>query len=137
VASSTTVDFGRDLSCTTSILTTRYSTGPRLVAEAIFRRFITPRGSLQGGEDEQNYGLDLANLIGSVSTPSAVASLPGQIEAECIKDERVISATATVTSTTSGPSTAWNIQINGKTGAGPFALVIGVSGVTASLLGIS
>ena len=132
-----TPDFGKDLSCTTSIMTARYSTGPRLVAEALFRRFTTPRGMLQGGEDEQNFGLDLAALVGSVSTPSAVAALPGQIEAEALKDERVESVTVSVTSTTVGPATSWNITIKAQTGAGPFSLVLGVSGVTVALLGIA
>lgn len=131
------VDFGTDTSCTDSIRTGRFSSGLRLVAEAIYRRFITPRGTLVGGEDEANYGLDLADEIGSAVSPALVAALGGKIENEALKDQRVDTAVATVTSTQNGPSVSWEIAIACTTGAGPFSLVIGVEGVTVSLLGIS
>jgi len=69
-------EFGRDISCTTSLRTGRYSTGLRLVAEAAFRRLSTRRGTLQGGVDEENYGLDLSSLIGSTATEADAAGLP-------------------------------------------------------------
>jgi hypothetical protein len=129
-------DFGFDISCTTGMRTARFSRGPRLVAEACFRRLTTARGMLQGGEDEDDYGLDLEDLIGTVSTPAEVAALPSRIQNELLKDERLLSCVAKVTSTTSGPSTTWNIDITGQTAEGPFTLTIGVSGVTVDLLGI-
>jgi len=129
-------NFGRDTSCTTSLRTGVLVSGRRLVAEACYRRLITPRGMLRGGEDEANYGLDLSDLIGSVATKAAAAALPGQIQAELSKDERIESVTATVTSTVDGPSTSWVVSIEGTTAEGPFSLVIGVSEVTVDLLGI-
>jgi len=130
------VNFGTDTSCTDSLRTGRLVSGPRLVAEACYRRLITPRGSLFGGDDEANYGLDLADLIGSVSTKAQVAALPGQIQTELLKDERITSASATVTASKSGPSVTYQISISAQTDAGPFSLVLSVSDVTVSLLGM-
>jgi hypothetical protein len=129
-------DFGKDTSCLTGLRTGRFVTGARLVAEAAYRRITTPRGTLQGGEDEANYGIDLADLIGSATSPSAVAALPGQIQSELLKDERIASVTATVTSSTVGPSTTWTVSIEATTADGPFSLVLAVSGVTVELLGL-
>lgn len=133
------VDLGRDLSCTTSILTGRKVRGARLVAEAIYRRLTTPRGSLRGGEAEANYGLDLTRLIGSVSTASAAAALEGQIRAEAAKDERVdaSSLTVTVVESSVGPAKAFTVAIEGDTSAGPFALKLAVNEVTVELLGLT
>ena len=130
-------DFGDERSCTDSLRTSRFASGPRLVAEACYRRLTTPRGTLRGGDDEQNYGLDLLNLIGTVSSASAAAALPGQIESELLKDERLDSVTATVTSSVVGPSTSWSIVVEGETAEGPFALTLSVDDVTVSLLGIT
>lgn len=110
--------------------------GPRLVAEASYRRLRTTRGMLRGGEDEANYGLDLADLIGSVATKSDAAALPGRVQAELLKDERVESVTVTVTSTVDGPATSWTVSVEGTTADGPFSLVLSVSEVTVDLLGI-
>lgn len=130
-------NFGTDVSCVNSLRTGRLVSGPRLVAEACFRRLNTPRGTLIGGEDEQNYGLDLADLIGSVATPSAEAALPGRIQAELLKDERVASVVVNVTSTMdSAGAVTWSIDVEGDTAEGPFSLQIGVSEVTVDLLGI-
>lgn len=129
-------DFGRDTSCTDSLKTGRFSTGARLVAEACFRRLITPRGTLIGGDDEANYGLDLLERIGSVSSKSDAAALPGQIQNELLKDERLTSVDVTVIDKTSGPSVSFEISIFGQTDVGPFSLVLAVSDVTVDLLGL-
>ena len=131
------IDFGYDTSCLTALRTGRFSQGVRLVAEACYRRLTTPRGTLQGGEDESDYGLDLADMIGQASNPSTVAAMPGQIQAELQKDQRIQSCAATVTSSTVGASTSWVVTISAQTALGPFSLVLGVSGVTVSLLGLT
>lgn len=132
----TAVDFGQDTSCTTSLRTGQLVSGPRLVAEALYRRFTTPRGMLRGGEDEANYGLDLVGIIGSVSTKSDAAALEGRILSEAQKDERIQSVSVTVNATTSGPSTSFAIAISATTAAGPFTLQLAVSAVTVELIGI-
>ncbi len=129
-------DFGKDTSCTTSLRPGRYATGPRLVAEACFRRLTTPRGMLRGGDDEANYGLDLTELIGSASTQLDAAALGARIKAELLKDERVLSVTVDVVALTEGPATSFDITVNGQTDAGPFDLNVGIDDVSVSLLGI-
>lgn len=130
----TTVDFGTDVSCMRGLRTGRLVSGVQLVAEAYYRRLTTPRGTLRGGEDEQNYGLDLVSFIGTAATPSAVAALPGRIENELMKDERSESVKVTIVSTASGPAVTWTVTVDARTSAGPFTLVIGVDKVSARLL---
>lgn len=130
-------NFGVDVSCVTSLRTGRYASGLRLVAEAVYRRVTTPKGTLQGGEDELNYGIDIAGLLGSLVTASQIAAAPGQIEAEIMKDERIASVEVTINSVKSGPSVAWTVSIDCETTEGPFSLQLAVSGVTTSLLGIT
>lgn len=131
------VNYGRDTSCTNTLRTGRYATGARLVAEAAYRRLITPRGSLRGSEEEQNYGLDLMDLVGSVSTKADAASLPGRIRSELTKDERITSLDVEVLRIVDGPSVAYQITIDGKCDAGPFNLTLKASEVTVELLGLS
>lgn len=131
------VDFGRDISTTTSMKTGRFSSGPRLVAEACYRRLTTPRGTLRGGEDEASYGFDLTELIGVTNIKTAAASLPGRIQAELEKEQRLDSVTVDVlTSTDAAGLTSFTITVNAITGAGPFTLVLLASAVTVTLLGL-
>jgi phage baseplate assembly protein W len=131
-------DFGRDTSCTTGRRTGRIVTGPRLVAEAIFRRLTTPRGRLRGGKGEQNYGMDLTDLIGQATSKARVAAMGGQIATEVEKDDRILSADVSVVATDIGPGVELTITVRStlKSG-GTFELVLGVSEVTVTLLGVS
>lgn len=131
-----TSNFGRDTSCTTSLRTGRFVSGVRLVGEAAYRRLTTPRGVLRGGEDEANYGLDLSELVGSVQTKADAASLPGRIENELTKDERILGANVQVTQTTDGPAVTWEIAIEGITNEGPFTLVVAASALTVDLISL-
>lgn len=130
-------DFGRETSCTGSIRTGQFVSGARLVAEADYRRLNTPRGMLRGGEEEQDYGLDLNDLIGSASTKADAASLEGRIRNELTKDERHLTVSVGVVVTTEGPATAFDITIDATTKDGPFTLAIRVTEVTTSLIGIT
>lgn len=128
--------FGYDVSCTRRLRTGRFVSGVMLVAEAYYRRLTTTRGTLIGGEEEQNYGLNLMSLIGAAATPSFAASLPGKIENELMKDPRTESVKATVVSVSEGPAVTYTISIEAKTTLGPFTLVLAVSAVSAEILGI-
>lgn len=130
-------DYGRDTSCTTGLQTGRYATGLRLVAEAVFRRLSTPRGMLQGGLEEENYGLDLTSLIGSAATAADAAGLPSRISAELLKDERIESATVTVTPTHDGPRTIWDVVALCVASEGSFELQLAVTDVSVQLLQIT
>ena len=129
-------NFGREVSCMTEMRTGRFATGTRLVAESIFRRLTTPRGMLRGTEEEGNFGLDLTELIGSVSTKSDAASLPARIQAEILKDERVESVTVRVVDESAGVAKFFTVFIEATTAEGPFSLTLGIDEVTVGVLGI-
>ncbi|HXG69984.1 MAG TPA: hypothetical protein VNJ04_05145 [Gemmatimonadaceae bacterium] len=131
------VDYGRDMSCTTSLKTGRFVSGVRLVAEACYRRLTTPRGTLRGGEDESNYGLDLTAIIGRTDARSVEASLPGRIRSELEKDERIESVAVDMLVTTDAGRTTFGITVQCVTGEGPFELQLLASDVTVELLGIT
>jgi len=91
---------------------------------------------LRGGDDERNYGFDMSELIGSVSTDSDAVSLEGKIRNELFKDERILTVDVNVTVTTSGPAVAFDVEIKATTREGPFTLAVRVSEVSVELLGI-
>lgn len=128
--------FGRDISCTTSLRHGGFASGARLVAQACYRRLTTPRGMLRGGEEEQSYGIDISELVGSSTSAAAVASLQGRVRAELEKDERIESVTVSVVPTTRGPATTYTITVAAFTSEGPFTLSLAASDVTVELLGI-
>jgi hypothetical protein len=118
-----TTNFGLDLSSLDDVDETREVTGIELVAQDAVWRLKTPRamGILEG--DAPDYGFDLLEAIGSAVTPEDAASLPDRIRAELTKEERILTVSATVTASTDGPSTTFNIMIRCETAEGPFELV--------------
>jgi hypothetical protein len=128
---------GRDLSCTTSIRSGRFASGPLLVAEACYRRLTTPRGRLRGGEAEQNYGFDIRQVVGETNVSHVVATLPGRIRAELLKDERIESVDVEILVVTVKPATRLQITVSAVTSSGPFTLQLLASAVTVELLGIT
>lgn len=125
-------DYGTDISCTNDFAPDgRVASGRRLLAEAICRRLITPRGRLI---DDPNYGFDLTGYVNDDMSAGDIAALRAGIEAECIKDERVSAATCAASLATSG---IMNISLTLTDGAGPFALVLAVSAITISILSVT
>lgn len=129
-------EFGKEMSCTTDLRTGRYVTGVRVVGEAAYRRLTTPRGMLRGGENEENYGMDLTELIGSTNAAVEAAALPGRIKNELLKDERIETVDVDIVLTVEGPATIFNITIECVTTEGPFTLQVAASDVSVSLLGL-
>lgn len=129
-----TTDFGRDTWCLDSPRTGRLVTGTTLVAQRVYRRLITPRGMLRGGEDEANFGLDLSGLIGNVSL--STGAIEGMIRGEVLKDPQVETATVTAAKSTSGAASSYSIEVSCTTALGPFDLVLEVSDVTVALVGL-
>jgi hypothetical protein len=114
----------------------RYINGIPLVGEALYRRYITPEGTLQGGPEEEDYGFDLAGLVGKPST--VIPSLAARIEAEALKDERIRAASATVTPTTTpNGATALLILLDVDSSEGPFQLQMLASAFEVELVGIT
>lgn len=127
--------YGKDISCTDSLKTGRYTAGLRLIAESIYRRLITREGELLGGEDEQRFGVRVADFLGATTSPGEVAKLRARIRAQVLRDPRVDSVDVTVTEVAQGPDRAWEISLNVFTGQGPFELTLSVENVTTQLIG--
>ena len=126
------VDFGTDIACTTSI-------GPRFqlasgfinLANALVRRLITPRGTLDYAPD---YGYDVRDWLNHDNGQASVFSLEAAIDAECQKDERVQSSSTTVD--TSVRDTL-KITVSVITAAGPFRFVTTVDKLNALLVSVT
>jgi hypothetical protein len=132
--------FGKDTYCYDRIVTGRTATGVELLAQAIYRRLTTPRGTLDDGDEGLVYGLDVSDFVGTIGTQRAVDALPGIVEAEILKDDRISSAsvTASVVTDSAGLSTVTlAITAVPLDELETFTLTLSVSDVTVALLGVS
>jgi hypothetical protein len=89
--------YGVDLSCTTEIPETLEMVAldsPRAISEAVFRRWITPRGALPGDAD---YGLDVRAILNHGMTSAEILAMGAQMQAEAEKDDRVSRCSVTIT----------------------------------------
>ncbi len=112
--------------------TGRLVRGFELLAQAVFHRLRTPRGACQDAPDD---GLDLAEYLSSPMTPAQIASVPGEIRSELLKDERFVEAD--VTFTQQAPD-AFRFRIQITPSVGPeFDLVIGVKNAAVKLLAVN
>ena len=126
------VDFGTDLSCTDDLDEAMAEvSGLEVVAPAIHRRLFTPRGTLWNGSEGLNYGLDLREFLNRTMTPKFVATIPGEIQNEVAKDERVLSCKATVVESS---LLSMTISLSVVTGVGPFAMVLSVDKAAVQLV---
>jgi phage baseplate assembly protein W len=121
-------DFGSDISTFPDLDPTfTVITGPRVVVEAVARRLTTPQGSLVS---DPNYGFDVRQLLhadlDARSEARAVAAMQAQAEA----DERILSATVTLTR--SGETLAIRVRLT--TQEGPFAFTLSVGAARVALL---
>lgn len=125
-------DFGTDLSCVDDIASDgRVVSGFRVVAEAIARRWLCPRGRLIG---YPNYGYDLTQFVNADLDARDLDELQSGAAAEAEKDERVERCVVTATLQDDG-----TLEVVGAvtTAQGPFQLVVAVSSVTLTLLSVS
>lgn len=116
-----TVDYGTDFSCTSDLDPGMVLVSGRLcLVQALYRRFITPRGMLI---DDPDYGLDLGGWLNDSLAPGDVAKKASQLSAEALKDERVSACTTT------GVYSAQVLTFTSQfaDGAGPFTMVLVVS----------
>lgn len=84
--------YGSDLSCVTDCdarFTELAIGSPRIVAQAVARRFQTPRG---GVLDAPDYGFDLRPMCNRGTSEEDLRALHSRMHAEATKDERVDSA---------------------------------------------
>lgn len=127
--------YGRDTSATNRISRGRMVSGARLLAEAMFRRLITDRGTLL---DDPNYGFSLRTFLSAEMTPARRAALPGLVRLELQKDERLVEGSVRVEVTEERlPSGAfsWEIDVSAVgIETGPFTFSVAADAVTVELL---
>ena len=119
--------YGRDLSCVTDCTDGFEEVdpdSPRGIAEAITRRFITPRGAL--GNDDLDYGIDLTGMLHAGLTEKDLRTLQSKLHGEARKDERVDTITIRLTLAASVLSVACRITPRNPL-LDPFSMVIQVT----------
>lgn len=87
--------YGVETWCLDTLQPGRYATGAEVVVQALYRRLITPRGTLiplddTGGDEESAYGFDVSGFVGAVGYPTAVLAFPSLVAGELLKDDRVL-----------------------------------------------
>jgi hypothetical protein len=112
------IGYGSDLDCTDDVTSTfteldGVKDGPIIVAQACYRRLITPRNSLAVLDDDPDYGYDIASLLHRGMTPQALVGAEGAIRNELLKDDRIDQLDVALTQETSGESNAYDLEISG------------------------
>lgn len=119
-------DLGLDLSCVTDLEEDMAEvSGRTCLAQAIARRLTTPRGGLI---DDPGYGYDLRDLLNADVGPRELAAAASAAENECLKDERVLSATVSIV------YAQQTVDVALEDADGPFKLVLAVDTVTVAIL---
>ncbi len=104
--------------------------GRLALVQAIARRLTTRQGELAWIGDDPVYGEDLRELLGEDATPRASFRAAQRIQAQCLADERVLSARAEVT-ITQGRLVA-TVQLTDADG--PFRLTLAITAVGVETL---
>ncbi len=102
-------------------------------AQGIARRLLTARGDFARIGDDGTYGADLRRFVGDDVSPRVAFEVAATVEREALKDERTLSAVATVS--VAGDSLLVSLRISDA--AGPFSLVLAVTNVTVDLLRVT
>jgi hypothetical protein len=134
------VSFGVEIYCYDQIFTGRLVSGFEALAQAVYRRLTTPRGTVDDGEEGSVYGLDLLDFTGTVGTDAAVDALPDLVIAEVLKDDRVerCEVSATIERATDGlVSVLLDVDVFPADEAQAFTLSLSVSDVSVALLGVT
>lgn len=123
--------YGRDLSCvtdcTSDFLELEETDTARIVAQAVCRRFITPRGGLL---DEPDYGCDLRAECNRGLTQTELRTLQSRMRSEAMKDERVESATVQLSAAAAGDVTTLSARVvitPRDAAVTPFAFVVSIT----------
>lgn len=107
----------------------RTVSGASAVAQAVARRLITPAGALMFHPE---YGYDIRGTLNDDATERTPFQIQTAIEAEALKDERVLSVDVeTDFNARTGKTT---VRLLGESAFGTFSLVLGVDDVTAEVL---
>lgn len=123
-------DFGIDFSSYPDISFTPIGgSDPRVVAEALYRRFSQRRGSNPFHPDD---GLDLREWLNESFSEQGLADLKTAIEREAEKDERVAAVSVGLDFNTQ--TSALTVTIGITTADGPFKFVLLVSQLDVKIL---
>lgn len=124
-------DLGTCLDCLTDLNPSSAMVSGRLaLGQAIGRRLQTPRGVLT---DDPNYGFYVAGYLNDDLSQADLGRIQSGIAEECKKDARVIDAACVVTLAGSGDLLKLTAEISLSDGAGPFTLVVQVTGLLFAL----
>jgi hypothetical protein len=136
--------YGVDTYCLASLQTGRLVGGRLLLAQACYRRLITPRGALQGltdDEPEADYGLDLAGYCGATDSKDLANALGPAIRAELMDDDRVRDVATIVTRLTPRSNGLTDYEIDVRVlpveADVDFTLTLAVNDVDVTLLGVA
>lgn len=121
-------DFGQDIDATFDLNPFMPLIGELAnLGQALLHRLSTARGSLPY---DLNYGYDIRELLNETMTPAKQAQAQADVQGECRKDERVLSAAVAFHFI----NNALTLFINVMTSSGPFNFVLKVTAVTVELL---
>lgn len=122
-------DYGIDLAGIDDLDPTgREVTGRMVLAEALARRYQTPRGALLGFPED---GLDVRQYLSAKATRDMLEQAKVDILEEAKRDERVLSASMVLWEY-SGTLLKWQMEIIDP--EGPFALTFAATKESVSLL---
>ena len=87
--------------------------------------------------DEERFGIDLPGYVGATDAALAVASLPGIIRAELLKDDRIAGVDARVTAAQLDAAVSLVVEIDVAPAdeTGDFTLTAAVDAVSLTLIG--
>jgi hypothetical protein len=131
------VSDGLDTYCLDALIPGRLVGGLQLLAQRCYRRLITPPGSLRGGEEEADFGMDLASYVGSTDDDAIDSALPVRVENELLKDPAVSSVDCVAVRNEAAGQVSWTLTIDVESTSGDVQLIVGVSAVSVELLGVS
>ena len=101
------------------------------LAQACARRLITPRGTLIG---DRNYGYDLRQFLNDDIDRAMLAQMQTFVNAELLKDERVLSVDTLITLVPSTMGGTLFVNVSITDGQGPFKLVLSIGEITVQLM---
>lgn len=126
--------YGLDITCGERGLEPgRISSGRRLVAEAVYRRLTTRRGTVPGSP---SFGVSVTRFIGLETTTPNARRVAEELRTEVAKDDRVVHVAAQGYVTTIGVSTLLETRLDVRCADGPFELTVRVGELDLSVLGL-
>lgn len=121
-------DFGRDLWCDGDIRPDCAEvTGLTLVAQAVIRRWETPRG---GCFYDPNYGEGLLDLVHQAGITGA--EVAAALERGSMKDERIDSASAEATVDADSEMITATVRL--ETALGPFSMTVSIDALSVEMI---